>query len=268
MVAVATSEQRQSYSIRLGTHASCVQEIEQQQCCRKLNLSIMETGTLEACVPRLSQFCKMGFYAKHIFPRLLDWALGNPQMGKYRRRALEAAYGNTLEIGFGTGLNLPYYPQAVTQLTALDPENMLAKRVAKRIKESPVPVTFVQLDASGRLPFADATFDSVVTTFTLCSIDRVSAALSEMHRVVKPEGVYLFFEHGRSRDPRTARRQDRFNPIQNVIGCGCHVNRPIDALITTADFHIETLEEFMMPKTPQIMAAMYKGIARKLSIKN
>ena len=207
----------------------------------------------------------MGFYAKHIFPRLLEWSLGNPQMGKYRRRALEAAYGKTLEIGFGTGLNLPYYPQAVTQITALDPENMLASRVEKRIKESPVPVNFVQLDASGRLPFADATFDSVVTTFTLCSIDRVSAALAEMYRVLKPEGVYLFFEHGRSRDARTAHWQDRFNPIQNVIACGCHVNRPIDSLITAADFHIDILEEFLMPKTPRIMGEMYKGIAHRSS---
>jgi ubiquinone/menaquinone biosynthesis C-methylase UbiE len=207
----------------------------------------------------------MGFYAKHIFPRLLEWTLGNPQMGKYRRRALEAAYGKTLEIGFGTGLNLPYYPQEVTQLTALDPENMLEKRVAERIKQSPIPVNFVQLDASGRLPFDDASFDSVITTFTLCSIDRVSAALAEMYRVLKPEGAYLFFEHGRSRDAGTAHWQDRFNPIQNVIACGCHINRPMDSLITSAGFQIETLEEFLMPKTPKIMAAMYKGIARRSS---
>ena len=205
----------------------------------------------------------MGFYAKHICPRLLELALGSPQMGKYRRRALEAAYGKTLEIGFGTGLNLPYYPQTVTQITALDPENMLEKRVAERIKQSPIPVNFVQLDASGRLPFDDASFDSVITTFTLCSIDRVSAALAEMYRVLKPEGAYLFFEHGRSRDAKTAHWQDRFNPIQNVIACGCHINRPMDSLITSAGFQIETLEEFLMPKTPKIMAAMYKGIARR-----
>jgi ubiquinone/menaquinone biosynthesis C-methylase UbiE len=205
----------------------------------------------------------MGFYSKYIFPHLLEWALGNPELGKYRRRALEEARGNVLEVGFGTGLNLPYYPQAVHQITALDPESMLADRVAERIKKSNVPVRFVQLDASGQLPFADATFDSIITTWTLCSIEHVEPALAEMRRLLKPDGRYLFFEHGRSDQAETAKWQDRFNPIEKVIGAGCNINRPIDRLVKTAGFEIETLDRFPMPKTPRILGDMYRGIARR-----
>ena len=205
----------------------------------------------------------MGFYSKHVFPRLMDWTLGSPQFGKYRRRALEPASGRVLEVGFGTGLNLSYYPEAVTEIVALDPESMLEERVARRIEESPVPVTFVQLDASGALPFADGTFDAVVTTFTLCSIARVGAALAEMRRVMKADGRYLFFEHGRSEDAGTARWQDRLNPIQNVIGAGCHLNRPIDRLIMQEGLAIERLERFLLPKTPRLFAEMYRGTARR-----
>jgi ubiquinone/menaquinone biosynthesis C-methylase UbiE len=206
----------------------------------------------------------MGFYSKYVFPHLLEWALGNPQLGKYRRRALETACGNVLEVGFGTGLNLPYYPEAVTQITAIDPENMLADKVAERIKEARVPVNFVQLDASGKLPFADATFDSIITTWTLCSIENVEPALAEMRRLLKPYGRYIFFEHGRSDDAKTAKWQDRFNPIEKVIGVGCNINRPIDRLVKAAGFEVETLDRFVMPKTPRILGEIYRGTARRI----
>jgi ubiquinone/menaquinone biosynthesis C-methylase UbiE len=206
----------------------------------------------------------MGFYSKYIFPRMLDWALGNPELGKYRRRALEAARGKVLEVGFGTGLNLPYYPEAVNEITAIDPESMLPEKVAERIKKFPVPVNFVQLDASGHLPFADATFDSIITTWTLCSIENVEPALAEMRRLLKPDGRYIFFEHGRSDDAKTAKWQDRFNPVEKVIGAGCNINRPIDRLIKAAGFAIEDLERFVMPKTPRILGEMYRGTARRI----
>jgi ubiquinone/menaquinone biosynthesis C-methylase UbiE len=206
----------------------------------------------------------MGFYSKYIFPRMLDWALGNPELGKYRRRALEAARGKVLEVGFGTGLNLPYYPETVNEITAIDPESMLPDRVAERIEKSPVPVNFVQLDASGKLPFADATFDSIITTWTLCSIENVEPALAEMRRLLKPDGRYIFFEHGRSDDAKTAKWQDRFNPVEKVIGAGCNINRPIDRLVKAAGFEIENLERFVMPKTPRILGEMYRGTARRI----
>ena len=204
----------------------------------------------------------MGFYAKHIFPRILEWSAGAPEFGEYRRRALEPARGETLEIGFGTGLNLPYYPQAVTKLTAIDSENMLEDRVAKRIASCPLPVTRMRLDAQGRLPFEDHSFDTVVTTLTLCSIPDTAPALAEIRRVLKPGGRFVFFEHGRSDDPEVARRQDRFNPIQKIIGAGCNMNRKIDDLIENAGFEITTLDRFLLPNSPRILAEMYRGVAR------
>lgn len=207
----------------------------------------------------------MGIYAKYIFPRLLDWTLGSVPMGKYRQRALEPATGNTLEIGFGTGLNLPYYPAAVTKLTVIDSEDMLRERVARRIAECPIPVVRMQLDAQGRLPFDDQTFDSVITTFTLCSIADTALALAEIRRVLKPGGHFIFFEHGRSSNAEVARRQDRFNPLQKIIGVGCHLNRKIDELIVAGGFRITELDRFLLPETPRLLAEMYRGIAEKSS---
>lgn len=203
----------------------------------------------------------MSLYSSYIFPRLLDWTLGAPEFGKYRRRALAPARGSTLEIGFGTGLNLPYYPDSVTRLTVIDSENMLRQRVAQRIAACPLPVTKMQLDAQGRLPFDDAIFDSVVTTLTLCSIAEPAPALAEIRRVLKPDGQFVFFEHGRSDDPAVARKQDRFNPLQKLISVGCNLNRQIDRLIREAGFEIAQLDRFLLPKTPRLLAEMYRGVA-------
>jgi ubiquinone/menaquinone biosynthesis C-methylase UbiE len=203
----------------------------------------------------------MGLYANYIFPRLLDWSLGTPEFSKYRRRALEPARGETLEIGFGTGLNLPYYPEGATKLTVIDSENMLPERVESRIAACPIPVTKMRLDAQGRLPFDDHTFDTVVTTLTLCSITDAAAALAEVRRVLKPGGQFVFFEHGRSDNPKVARRQDRFNPVQKIIGVGCNMNRRIDKLIEDAGFQIAQLDRFLLPKTPRLLAEMYRGVA-------
>lgn len=203
----------------------------------------------------------MGLYAKYVFPRLLEWTLGSEAMGNYRRRALDPAAGGTLEIGFGTGLNLPYYPPTVTRLTVIDSESMLRNLVERRIGASLIPVVKMQLDAQGRLPFENGTFDSVVTTLTLCSIADPAPALAEIRRVLKPGGKFIFFEHGRSDDAVIARRQDRFNPLQRVIGVGCNMNRKIDELIAAGGFRIVELDRFLMLKTPRLLAEMYRGIA-------
>jgi ubiquinone/menaquinone biosynthesis C-methylase UbiE len=205
----------------------------------------------------------MGFYAKQIFSRALDWMLDNREVGRHRRRALAPLAGHVLEIGFGTGLNLPHYPEAVTGLTVIDSEQMLKKRVARRLAAARMPVTAMQLDASGRLPFADDSFEGVATTLTLCSIADVAAALAEIRRVLRPTGVFVFLEHGRSDDPRTARRQDFFNPIQRLVACGCNLNRPIDQLIESAGLRVAELERYLMPGSPRAMGEMYKGIAKK-----
>jgi len=205
----------------------------------------------------------MGFYSKHIFPRLVELSLGRGPVRDERRAALAPLHGHVLEVGFGTGLNLPCYPSQVTRLTTIDSEMMLPGRVADRIARTRAPVRQLKLDAGGRLPFEDESFDGVVTTFTLCSIGEVATALAEIRRVLKPAADYVFLEHGRSDDPRIARLQDRFNPITKLIGCGCNMNRPIDKLITAAGLQIAKLDRFVMPDSPRILGELYRGVAHR-----
>jgi len=205
----------------------------------------------------------MGLYSKYIFPRILEWSLGNRMFDRHRRSALGEARGQVLEIGFGTGLNLPHYPEAVMRLVALDSHTMLAGLVSARIARARMPVEQAQLDASLRLPFDDDSFDTVVSTFTLCSIGDVAAALSEARRVLKPGGRFIFLEHGRSEDARTARLQDLFNPVQKIIGCGCNMNRPIDRVVKESGLIIDRLDRFLLPHAPRVLGAMYRGAAFK-----
>jgi ubiquinone/menaquinone biosynthesis C-methylase UbiE len=205
----------------------------------------------------------MGLYSTCVFPFFLDLMLDNEAIRRERRETLAPLYGNVLEIGFGTGLNLSCYPQQVTQLTVIDCERMLSGRVRKRIAAARVPVRQMKLDASDRLPFGDNSFDGVATTLTLCSIENVSAALAEIRRVLKTEARYVFLEHGRSRDPQVAKRQDSFNPIQKIIACGCNVNRQIDGLIKNAGLRVTKLDCYSMPGSPRILGEMYRGVAQK-----
>jgi len=202
----------------------------------------------------------MGFYAGHVFPRLMDWGMGTRKFRQERQQTLAPLHGAVLEIGFGTGLNLPHYPMAVTSLTALDPATLLPKKVARRISEGSLPVELVRLSAEA-LPFEDGRFDCVVSTWTLCTIPDAVAALREVGRVLKPGGKYVFLEHGRSDDARVARWQDFFNPLQQRLACGCNLTRPIDALITQAGLKLENVDRFLMPGIPRIAGEMYRGIA-------
>jgi ubiquinone/menaquinone biosynthesis C-methylase UbiE len=206
----------------------------------------------------------MGFYARQLFPRVLDWALSSEEVSRQRRATLQPLTGQVLEIGFGTGLNLPHYPQTVSHLTIIDPQRMLADRVAERIAAAPMPIDKMYLDASGRLPFADDSFDGVATTFTLCTIADVRAALAEMRRVLTPGGLMVFLEHGLSDDARTATWQNRLTPIQKVVACGCHLNRPIDALITRAGLTIDHLTRDLMAGLPRVIGSLYRGTAKKV----
>jgi ubiquinone/menaquinone biosynthesis C-methylase UbiE len=202
----------------------------------------------------------MGFYADHVFPRLMDWGMGTCKFRQERQQALAPLHGAVLEIGFGTGLNLPHYPMAVTSLTALEPATLLPKKVARRISEGSLPVELVRLSAEA-LPFEDGRFDCVVSTWTLCTIPDAVAALREVGRVLKPVGKYVFLEHGRSDDARVARWQDFFNPLQQRLACGCNLTRPIDALIRQAGLKLENVDRFLMPGIPRIAGEMYRGIA-------
>jgi ubiquinone/menaquinone biosynthesis C-methylase UbiE len=202
----------------------------------------------------------MGIYARWILPRVLEFAMSQKGVMRERPQTLADARGEVLEIGFGTGLNLEFYPTTVERLTVLDPTEMLASRVQKRISSAPVPVTVERCGAES-LPFDAGRFDCVVTTWTLCSIPDAQAALSEIRRVLRPGGRYLFIEHGRSSDARIARRQDRLDWWHGLVTGGCHVNRPIDELIARGGMGIEKLERFEMPGTPRYLAAHYRGVA-------
>ena len=202
----------------------------------------------------------MGFYDDQILPRVIDIALGNKRIGKVRRRALEGLSGTVVEIGFGSGTNVPYYPSAVERVYAVDPALVGRKLAAKRLAASSIPVEFVGLDGA-LIPLDDASVDNALSTWTLCTIPDVDAALREVKRVLRPGGRFVFVEHGLSDDPKIAHRQNRFNPIQRRVAGGCNINRDPAALIRAAGFDLEHVDNFVI-SGPKIMSYMYAGTAR------
>lgn len=202
----------------------------------------------------------MGLFAHYFRARIQDFAMG--WMEELRPQALHGVEGRVLEVGFGTGLNLRHYPAGVDALAALDPLALgaLDEKVAARVRRAPFPVERFALRADGALPFDDASFDSVVTTWTLCSIADADAALREMRRVLKPGGTYHFIEHGRSDEARVAHWQDRLDPLWTRIADGCHINRRHDEAVRAAGFELERLDRFRH-RGPKILAEMYRGRA-------
>jgi ubiquinone/menaquinone biosynthesis C-methylase UbiE len=192
-------------------------------------------------------------------PRFQDLAMR--QMNDYRPPTVEQAHGDVLEVGFGTALNLRHYTGAVKSLTGVDPLEGLPPKVLQRIASAPFPVEHHALRADGALPFDAGRFDSVVFTWTLCSIPEPERALLEMRRVLKPEGELLFVEHGRSGNPRTARWQDRLNPLWVRLTDGCNLNRPVADVIRRGGFEVTRLEHFR-GRGPAVVAEMYRGMAR------
>ncbi|MCG8589589.1 MAG: class I SAM-dependent methyltransferase [Proteobacteria bacterium] len=199
------------------------------------------------------------WYERRLFPRLLD--LFMRPLAELRPDVIRAAEGDVLEIGFGTGLNLPHYGAEVTRLSTVDPMDALPAAARRRIEAASFPVELHHLRADGTLPFDAGRFDCATITWTLCTIPDPVAALREVRRVLKPNGPLHFIEHGRSDDPRVAGWQDRWNPIQNVIGCGCNVNRKMDALIAEAGFSIAELDRFALEGAPRVVGEMYRGRA-------
>ena len=182
-------------------------------------------------------------------------------MDELRPQTVGAAAGRILEVGFGTGRNLAYYGAGVEELTGLDPLNTAGVRIVEeRIARASFPVERTFLPSDETLPFEAARFDCIVTTWTICSIADPHKALTEMRRVLKPGGHYLFDEHGRSPRPRTQRWQDRLNPIWRRLMDGCNINRRIDRLVEDAGFSLASLECFQH-KGPALLAYMYRGVA-------
>jgi len=204
----------------------------------------------------------MGWYREHIFPHLMEWVMGGEEFQKQRSLVLARVNGTVLEIGFGTGLNLPHYPAALSSLHAIDPAHMLPRKIAERSAAIPFPLQ-IQRTRAETLPYNARSFNFVVSTWTLCTIPDPVKALLEVYRVLKPDGVFLFLEHGRSEDAKVAAWQDRFNPVQNIIGCGCNLNRKIDQIIAQAGLMIMTLDRFQMQSVPRLGGEMYRGAATR-----
>lgn len=187
------------------------------------------------------------------------------QMNPMRPETIAEAEGEVLEVGFGTGLNLAYYGPAVKTLVGLDPLDVSdVASVQARIGAASFPIERRALRADGGLPFDAGRFDTIVTTWTLCSIPEVDRALREMRRVLKADGRYVFIEHGRAEADSTAKWQDRVNPLWNRMCDGCNINRKIDRLVEDGGFELDRLERFRA-KGPGIVAQMYRGVARKAS---
>ena len=204
------------------------------------------------------------WYARTVLPCLLDWALDRETLAAHRRRQLESAHGKVLEIGLGTGLNIPWYPSAVDHLTAIDTNSGMTRRAHDRIVVSPLVVEH-RIVTAERLPMANDTFDCAVSTLTLCSIPDVAQALKEVYRVLKPGGRFLFLEHGLSDDPAVQRWQHRLTPFSRLLGDGCHLNRDIPALVTGQAFALDSLQTGYLEKSPKVSGFLFRGVATKPS---
>jgi len=203
----------------------------------------------------------MSFYDRVVLPRLLDFAMRGKEASRYRARVVPAARGRVLEMGIGSGLNLRFYGGDVTAVVGVDPSPEMLRLARPKAAAAPFPVELVNR-AGETLPFDDAGFDSVVTTWTLCTIGEPLRALVEMRRVLKPDGELLFVEHGRSPDRGVEAWQDRLNPLWRRIGGGCNLNRRIDELVRAAGFRVARLETGYA-KGPRPMAYIYEGRARR-----
>jgi ubiquinone/menaquinone biosynthesis C-methylase UbiE len=204
----------------------------------------------------------MGVYERWIVPRLLDLAMRNRLLHHYRQQTIASARGLVLEVGVGSGVNLPLYGPAVTHVFGLDPSPELLRLASRRAADVVIPVSLLRASAED-LPVADAVFDTIVMTWTLCSIPNPMAALTEMRRVLRPGGRLIFVEHGLSPEIRTARWQRRLMPYWKRISGGCHLDRKTDDLIRAAGFQVGAVETGYM-KGPKPWTFMYQGSAKNV----
>jgi ubiquinone/menaquinone biosynthesis C-methylase UbiE len=206
----------------------------------------------------------MGLWNDQLLPRLTDKLLGNAEVRKLRRKAVDGLQGTVVEIGFGSGLNVPLYPTDVDKVYAIEPSSVAKQLASERVEASPVPIAFAGLDGQ-KLPLEAESVDTALTTFTLCTIPDVDLALIELYRVLKPGGRVHFLEHGLADDPDVAKWQHRFNGVQQFVCGGCNLDRPIERLMSDAGFEITRLEHEYMPgpRAARPWGYLYEGRATK-----
>jgi ubiquinone/menaquinone biosynthesis C-methylase UbiE len=203
----------------------------------------------------------VGFYAKHLLPRFIDLSMRKRETARVRAEWIPHARGDVLEVGIGSGLNLPLYSSQVRRVYGVDPSLELQKMARKRVLGQAIKVKFFAQSAEETLPLSDESIDTIVITWTLCSILDPTKALRQIRRVLKPDGRLIFVEHGRATDSKIAAWQDRLTPFWKRVGGGCHLNRKVDALLVEAGFAIEELRTTYLPG-PKPMTFTYQGFAR------
>jgi ubiquinone/menaquinone biosynthesis C-methylase UbiE len=205
----------------------------------------------------------MGLYDRYVLPVLLNAAMGTKPIRYQRKKVVPRAQGRVLEIGFGAGHNLPFYDASkVTHLWALEPSREMRVRAAERVSQSSIPLEFLDLP-SEQIPLGNEEADTILITYTLCTIPDVTKALGEMRRVLKPQGKMIFCEHGEAPDANVKRWQDRITPAWKSLCGNCHVGRQIPKLIQDSGFRIETMETMYLPGTPRFAGFNYWGDAVK-----
>jgi ubiquinone/menaquinone biosynthesis C-methylase UbiE len=203
----------------------------------------------------------MGLYGEQVLPRLIDKMCGAADMTRWRLRAIDGLAGTVLEIGFGSGLNVPLYPPTVERVLAVEPSQVARRLAAKRIASSRVPVEFVGLDGQS-LPLADASVDAALSTFTLCTIPDEQQALREVLRVLRPGGALHLVEHGEADDEQVRGRQRRVEPLNRRLAGGCHLTRDHWTAIRAAGFEIEA-SSTEYARGPRTHSFFYVGVARR-----
>jgi len=201
----------------------------------------------------------VGLYERELVPRGLNMICGSKTLNRFRRRVCAGLEGEVVEVGFGSGLNVPFYPMAVTAVAAVEPSDVAWRLAAKRIQAANVQISRAGIDGES-LPFGDASFDSALSTWTLCTITDVALALRELRRVLRPGGQLHFLDHGLAPDERVRRWQRRLDPLQQRLAGGCRFTRPIAELIRAAGFTITSLDEFYEPG-PKVGGADSLGVA-------